>query len=262
MTTQFLTNDMIRKSAPAVFAENPHTNVSESYAMMKTIDVVEALRGEGWMPTQAVQSNGKSPLRNDTNRHYVRFRHVDSTPIMGDSHPEILIMNSHNRASCFQLSAGLYRLVCSNGMVVADSMFETRRYRHTPKAIDDIIEGTFEVINEVPAIEHNMRKFNGLLLDKPKRLEFGRRALEITKSTTDYNIEQLVRPTRPEDRRPSLWNVFNTTQEHLVNGGIEGKSTTGRTVHSRGIQNPRGNVSLNKDLWQLTNDFYDELKAA
>ena len=46
-------NHQLRVLAPSVFAGNAHAKVSDRYAFIPTIDVVNGLRGEGWAPVFA-----------------------------------------------------------------------------------------------------------------------------------------------------------------------------------------------------------------
>jgi len=40
--------------------------------------------------------------------------------------PEIVLTNSHDGYASFQLMAGVFKFVCSNGMIVADSLVENK----------------------------------------------------------------------------------------------------------------------------------------
>lgn len=43
---------------------------------------------------------------------------------------ELALLNAHDGGCAYQLDAGIYRRICSNGLVVADGPFETIRFRH------------------------------------------------------------------------------------------------------------------------------------
>lgn len=260
----FLNEDRIINTCPAVLGESKHKRLNDSYEIVPTINVIRALKDEGWMPTQAVQVNSALPERIGTNRHLVRFRHVESTPIVGDSHPEILIMNSHNGATSFYMNAGLYRMICSNGLVVDDATFETRKYRHSTGVTGEIIEGVYEVIDSIAGIEDKIKKYNGLMLNQAKRTELARRVMTVVRDknyAANVDLEQLVLPNRTEDSRPSLWQTYNTLQERVINGSQVQRLDTTRPGRFRGITAPRKNVEINKAIWSTMSEFYDELKA-
>ena len=265
MTTHFLTEDQIMSTCPAAFSKSKHSRLKDSYGFVRTIDVAREMQKEGWECTMATQVRSDNEERMATNRHLMRFRHINSKPIVGDSHPEILLMNSHSGATGFFMNVGLYRMVCSNGLVVADSTFETRRYRHHQNVSGEIIEGTCEVIDSIKEIENGIKKYNGLLIDQSKREEFARRVLEFSKrpdSKVDYKPNDLIKATRQADNRPSLWNTYNIVQEKIISGGAEGTTESGRKTRFRGITAPRKNVEINQKMWQAMDDFYQEIKAA
>lgn len=272
--TPFLSENMLRKAAPAVFGDTRAEKLTDRYALASTIDVVRALETVGWYPTKAVQARARrnsDPSRTDTNRHFVRFRNEALKPVLNETFVELVLLNSHDGTSAFALSCGLFRLVCLNGMVVADSQFATRRYRHSPTQVADIIEGTFEVVRETDGIADNVKRYNGLMLNHEKRIEFANRAVAALNqwpvrdpaSPIQIDVEALIQPQRKEDSRASLWNTFNIVQERVINGGMIGRNpATQRATRSRGISNPRANVFANQALWQVAADFYNEIKAA
>ncbi len=50
-----LLNEQILQNAPSVFADRPYHEVSSRYGFVPTIQMVDALRGEGWYPVDATQ---------------------------------------------------------------------------------------------------------------------------------------------------------------------------------------------------------------
>lgn len=265
MNTNFLNESVIEKICPAAFGLQKHDRLKNSYEIVPTIDVARALKSEGWEVTQAVQVRGKNDMRNLTNRHLLRFRHVDSKPILNGTHPEILIMNSNNGATSFFMNAGLYRMVCSNGMVVDEATFETRKYSHKQGSIGEIIEGTYEVLSSVEEIADQSKRYNGMLINQAKREEFALRCLSVVRPGDDLNevdINSFVKPRRSDDSRPSLWNTFNIIQENVIAGNAQLVRNNGKNTKFRGITAPRKNVSVNQGLWSEMKNFYDEIKAA
>src|SRR6266403_2854016 len=110
MTLQGLTNDQIMKAAPSVFALEPWERMSEKYKFIPTIQVVDAMRDNGFMPVRAGQSRSRIPGKAEFTKHLLRFRHVDymdtSGRVVGDEIPEIVLMNSHDGTSAYKLNAG------------------------------------------------------------------------------------------------------------------------------------------------------------
>lgn len=260
-----LSNDEIYNIAPAVFAESPHAKTSPKYGFVPTIGVIETLRDEGWHVTKVQQAAGRAAGRQESNRHLVRMRHVDAPTKMaiGDSVPELVLTNSHNRTSCLTMHAGIFRFVCSNGMILADAMFDARKFRHNQDIYNDVIEGTYEVIEEVPMITESITRFRELVLDENAQQEFGNRAIELlppAKSVIDPF--EIIRPRRNEDRDPNMWNILNATQENIIKGGYVAKNEEkNSTIKRRGVTCPYKSVQLNKAVWEIASDFALELAA-
>ena len=132
---QALTNDQLRQMAPAIFSTSAKLDVSDKYKFLPTIEVVDGLRAAGWQPVKATEQRVNTLERQGFQKHQLRFRRQDDLGLVtkvGDVFPEIVLVNSHDRSSAYQLHAGLFRLACSNGMVVSDSTFEKDlRFRYS-----------------------------------------------------------------------------------------------------------------------------------
>ncbi|MEA3405373.1 MAG: DUF932 domain-containing protein, partial [Pseudomonadota bacterium] len=151
MAMNILTPQQLYKTVPAVFAESPDKAVSDRYGFVPTIDVVSALQNEGWYPVRAQQTNVRDPSRKSLARHMIRFRQdPDRQMTVGDSIAELVLTNSHDRSSAYQLDLGLFRLVCSNGMVAPTAGLGSVRVKHGKQIVENIIEGSLNLLNEVP----------------------------------------------------------------------------------------------------------------
>jgi hypothetical protein len=248
-----LTDESISKIASAVFAQVPHARVSERYTFVPTSHVVDLLKDEGWEPVKAVQTRIRDVSRSGYQRHMLRFRHgTEKAARIGDSIPELVLVNAHDGTAAYQLHAGLYRLVCSNGLCVADSIFAKISVRHVGFKAEDIISASYRVLDEIPRITTAVEGMRSVTLTEDESLNFAEAALRLKyPEQAPIEARQLLIPRRFEDRAPTLWNVFNRTQEALLAGGIAGRSTTGRRMRTRGIQSIGENLRLNKSLWEL-----------
>lgn len=54
----------------------------------------------------------------------LRLRRHDQ--IMGSQVPEIILLNSHDGSSSYQMLLGLFRQVCANGLIYVDVLGEVR----------------------------------------------------------------------------------------------------------------------------------------
>jgi len=272
-------NDQIMINAPSVFATAPHAEVSDRYGFMSTIKVVDALRTEGWLPVDATQKNVRDRnvrdrSKRELTKHLVRFRRLDDEVNVGDSVVELVLTNSHDRSSAFVLHAGLFRMVCANGIVIADSTFNKLSVRHGKNVVGEIIEGSYDVIEDVPMLANEVETMQNIELSGEERAIFAKSAYnyafgEDDNMVTDDNriVNQMLRPVRTADTGHDLWTTFNVIQEHVLRGGIHTvkKSKTARRGYrqstSRAVKSIDKNIKLNKALWSLASEM-KSLKTA
>jgi hypothetical protein len=261
MSMNILTTDTLFKKAPAIFADSPDRAVSDRYGFVPTIDVVTSLQREGWYPVRAQQTNTRDPQRRSLARHMIRFRQdPDRQVTVGDSIAELVLTNSHDRSAAYQLDLGLFRLVCSNGMVTPTGDLGGIRVKHGKQIVENIIEGSLNLINEVPKISESVDHFRSTLVSSEEAQLFARAALSLRygedwQSESPIQPEDLLSFRRPEDQEPSLWKVFSRVQENFMKGGLIGRSASGRNSRTRAIQSVSKDVQLNRALWQLTQEF-------
>lgn len=259
---QPLTNDQLMQRAPSIFATEPWERMSSRYAFIPTIQIVDRLRSEGFMPFSVAQSQTRVPGKQAYTRHMLRFRDMrngnePATRRLGEIYPELVLTNSHDGASTYNLDAGLFRLVCLNGMTVADGEISQIKVRHSGNA-DQIIDATFEVVEQFPRVLESVERFSQLRLSPPQQEAYAVAALELKYDEGEAPItaQQLLRPRRPADADGNLWNTFNTVQENLIKGGLRGRNTeTARRVTTRSVKGITENNKLNKALWTLTEEM-------
>ena len=114
--TQSLSREALQRLAPSILATGAHPRVTSRYQFISTLDLIQGLEPEGWLPVQASESRARTEDRYGFVKHLLRFRRFDGRlPLVGDSWPEIVLVNSHDGSCTYQLHTGLFRLVCSNG---------------------------------------------------------------------------------------------------------------------------------------------------
>ena len=217
ITTLGLTNDQLYRQAPSIFATEASNDVSEKYQFIPTIQFVDKLREEGFVPVSARESGTRKESNKGFQKHIIRFRH-ESTGLkqldVGDEIIETVLINSHNRSSGFQLHNGVYRCVCSNQMVVSTNSIDRISVKHIGNHIDDVIEGSYEIIERAPSVMESIDNMKHIALNNDEQYALAESALEITESKV--SPAQLLTHRRYKDVDPNLWNVFNTIQENTI----------------------------------------------
>lgn len=240
--------------APSIFAATPYHKTSSKYMFIPTIDVVDALAKHGFTPTKVMENRTRIADKAGFARHLIRFRNSDVIPQKGDLIPEIVLTNSHDGSSAFQISAGLYRLICSNGLTIGDDQMMVRQ-RHSGR-IDDIIEGVFSVIDEMPVVLDTAKEWQGIQLTEAQRIAFARSAMPLRwdggeNENYPVNPSHLLAHRRPADSGTDLWTTFNVVQEKLIKGGVRAQGSDGRRRRSKAVSSVSEDLRLNKSLWTL-----------
>ena len=247
-----LSDDQIRAVAPSIFADTPHESRSERYSYIRTATVLTELRKEGFQPFMVCQTRVRHEDRRDYTKHMLRLRHASQ--INGDEANEIVLINSHDGTSSYQMLAGMFRFVCQNGLVCGDT-FADVRVHHKGNVIDQVIEGAYEVLHGFEQVQDSCDGMRAIALDDGEAEVFARSALVLKYDEPGKALpiteSQILRPRRFDDNRKDLWSTFNRVQENLIKGGLAGRSGNGRQQRTRPVQGIDQNVRLNRALWLL-----------
>ena len=247
----------LRQIAPAAFATEPEKGkVSERYEFLPTTTIIEMLQDEGWRWTSAQQVRSRTWSTNHA-KHIIRLRHEDLTQHtfdVGDSIPEMVIVNAHNGLGGYQLRAGVFRLVCSNGMIVSEQDFGQIRLRHIGFEREQVVEASRQVITNAAKMAEKVGSWQEISLSDRSRKDFFADAarLRFGDNTDDDLIHAVSQPRREADRGNDLWRTFNVAQENLIRGGFR-REKTNRMV--REVTNINANVNLNQNLWDLASTY-------
>ena len=256
-----LSNDQIAAHAPSVLATEAHESRGDRYAFIPTIQVIDGLRNEGFQPYEVRQTKVRDQSKREFTKHMVRLRHAD---VIGSESevPEIILLNSHDGTSSYQLLSGFFRFVCSNGLIAGDIQDDIR-VRHSGKVVDDVIEGSFRVLDDIKQIEGRLDAYKSTQLTFDEQNAFANAALQLRwdEGKAPVTAEDALRTRRFDDRKSDLWTTFNRVQENLLKGGLYGRGTTGRRLTTRPVGGVNENVKLNRALWTLA-DQMAQLKAA
>ncbi|MEZ2726810.1 DUF932 domain-containing protein [Pseudomonas putida] len=249
-----LSNDEIARVAPSIFAEEAHESRSDRYRYIPTVDVLEALRSEGFMPFMACQTRVRNSDKREHTKHMIRLRHANT--IVAKEANEIILLNSHDGTSSYQMMGGCFRFVCANGLVLGEAAMD-QKVRHSGRqdVIGDVIEGAYEVLNQFELIEDQRETMKGIQLGSDLQHAFAEAALAYRYDPADgpapVTASQLLAPRRREDATNDLWSTFNRVQENTIKGGLRGRNKQGRRTSTRAVSGIDQDVKLNRALWVL-----------
>ena len=250
----------MRRAAPSIFAQGKHASRSERYTYIPTIDVLRGLKREGFEPFMVAQSKSRIEGKTEFTKHLIRMRHVGQVTTRPEAN-EIILINSHDGASCYQLLAGAFRFICTNGLVVG-TVANDIRIPHRGNIQGEVIEGAFRVLEDFEAVDASIEGMKVLELkpDVQRAMATAALALRYGERTegqppAPITAEQLIEARRPEDQGLSLWTSMNRLQENMQRGGQPGRSVQGRRIQTRPIGSIDRSVSLNRALWILAEEM-------
>ncbi|NIH23998.1 DUF932 domain-containing protein [Providencia heimbachae] len=250
-----LTLEELFRTVPSVFSKEKHDSRSEKYTYIPTITLLDSLQKEGFYPFFACQTRVRDSSRRDHTKHMLRLRRHDQ--ITGSQVPEIILLNSHDGSSSYQMLPGFFRYVCQNGLVCGDTFGEVRM-PHKGNVVDKVIEGAYEVLGTFDAIAEKRELMQSRLLPPPAQQIFAQAALTYRYGEEHQPITeaQVLQPRRFEDKKDDLWTVYQRLQENLIKGGLSGRNTKGKRARTRSVNGIDGDIKLNKALWVLTEQMH------
>ena len=257
-SAKYLTKANIMSMAPSVFAESPSDEVSKHYTHIPTERVIDDMEVLGWKPIEAKQVAARTKHTKGFQKHLLVFRN-DDVVINGEDgdtvFPQIMLTNSHDGKNSFKFQAGLYRLICSNGLVIADEQFESVKMRHMGYSFEDLQNMIKEMVGKLPLTVESMNKMKAIEMGEEQILAFAKDALNarFTKKEMkriEVDLKELTTPTRKEDTGSDLWSVFNVVQEKLIEGDFQYRAG-GKVRQARVIKNFKQDMKINKELFEV-----------
>ena len=262
-----LTNEQLKAKAPSLFQDQPYHEVSSKYHFIPTIEIIEQLRAENWYPVTVNEAGVRDLSKNGFQQHYVRFQHFSDLINPNANVVELLLFNSHDRSMSFSISAGVYRYICSNGLIIADSVFEAYKIKHLGERENDVINAVANITAIKPKLLSKISKFESITLNQNEKESFLQSALPLRfeNHLELDNPNELLTPLRAEDKNDDLYTVLNILQENFLSSKVSGyNKETNRRFTSKQITSISKDVEINKGLWDIAeriasikNDSYE-----
>lgn len=260
--------DELRAQFPAVFADAPSPKMSDAYQFYPSYRLIEDMDR---FDMKLVQIGQQTSIKRDPSHqlHVLRFQPKGNSAMptqrVGDAQMELVILNSHNGRNRFQAHAGVFRLVCLNGMVVADRSLGSIDIKHVgaDKSYDTVKQLIDGMAQRVGTIGSKIDTWAGITLSWAQQMEIARAVMEVRRFPDWLDADQLLVARREQEDvdaegRRSLWTTFNVLQENVIKGGID-KTGAGRPSATRPITGAFNDVAVNKALWSVIEDYYERL---
>ena len=286
-SNKYLSKDELREIAPSIFSTKPSPEVSKKYSHIPTDKLIDDMELLGWFPIDAKEVKARTKDTIGYQKHLVVFRNPDivinqmpknivesSTSPTGfrktdgtfakknpidTVFPQILLTNSHDGKNAFTFTAGLFRMICENGLVISTNEFEKVAIRHMGYDFEELQKQINEMVERLPLTVESMNKMIDTQMNQKSILKFAKDMLavrfpedELRRITID--MDEFITPVRPEDKGEDLWSVFNVIQEKIIEGDFD--YTVG-TKHrkARQIKNFKQDMDLNSKMFDVALDY-------
>lgn len=262
----YLTKDQIKETAPLVFADAP-TNpaVSDKYLFADTETIIDDLEKLGWLPVQAAQrkSRGANTI---FSKHMVSFQNPDikiTSQDGDDAYPRIILTNSHDGRQAFQFNVGIFRLVCSNGLVVADEEFANFKIRHKGYTFGELRNVVKQAVEDLPNKVQVMNDMKNRILTQEEKDKLALDSMLVragiepgSDKAAKFNydaetIEDILEPKREADKGDDLWKIFNVIQEKITKGDFQAALQGAKVRKVRKITSFEKDLKVNQQLFNL-----------
>ena len=256
-TIESISKEQVKQVAPSVFTKTGSSNVSEKYSHIPTERVMDDMSALGWNVVDAKEI--KARKNQGFQKHMLIFGNPEIVINGKDGDtvfPRILLTNSHDGKTAFSFMAGLFRLVCENGLVISDEEFGSMKIRHMGYDFESLQTTINEIVEKLPLTVECMNKLKEKQLTQEQKEHFALAALGLRFDTNNktFNMEELLQPTRKEDEGNDLWSVYNVIQEKLVNGMVDYRNGN-KQRKARRIKNFQQDIKINSELYELALNY-------
>jgi hypothetical protein len=258
----FLTMSEVRQRAKSIFTKTAAPTVSDKFTHIPTNRVIEDMEQLGWGVVDAKEVKARKEGTKGFQKHLVVFRNPDVVINGADGDtvfPQILLTNSNDGKNAFTFTAGLFRMVCENGLVISTEQFNDVKMRHMGYTFEELQVQIREMVEQLPLTVESMNKMKEIKLSEEQAKELAKKALT-TRFTEDQveamniNLDELLAPTRKEDEGSDLWSVFNVIQEKILDGSFS-YMTGAKIRKARKVKNFKQDMEINQKLFAMAAEF-------
>lgn len=250
------------------FIHNHAPNRSARYMTVNSGDVMNTFTQAGLtLRTVVPQKLRKASVaqgRDGLQRHVFRFDTGITLP--DNSRLEVLLRNSYDGTTSFGLNLGVFRIVCSNGLI-AGSTFLRLAIPHAGTDVWARVQaGIAKILSEGPRMADTIERWRGVRLNDGAMSVFASRVATsmLPAGATVFNAPTLLSARRSDDALPDLWTTFNRLQENALSGGLHYRLPTdpeNKVRHTRRIRGSESLFKTNVALWDLANETEAEVTA-
>jgi hypothetical protein len=217
--------------------------IKQTSTYIPTSEVIQSFQNEGWILKGVAEQRGSN---RKISSNYVQLHHPDfelkNKQGKMEAISSLTISNSCSGKQPLTMNLGLYRQVCSNGLIAFDQHAETTKIKH----IDINYRNLQNFIASINSKTDKVLKQFGILQNKnltvEQAREFAYQAAKlkyVEEDIDDLTLNELLSVNRIEDKGNDVWTVFNRLQENLTHD----------------VSNLSQDIRLNQQLFSLADQY-------
>lgn len=263
----------------AIFSDHAAPNVSARYVHINSSEYIPLAKAAGWEVSNggAKKRNRRSLSRNPaaqaTASHFLEFQPsnewlqnrgllnnvvLNNGTSLSRIFPRLIMSNSHDKTDALKFRFGLMELVCLNGMVVCTDEWGHWSFRHTNIVPAKLLDFFNQVIEAAPYIFNLRNEMSKIDVSRDQAVELAENVIDLRWDGEKFAVDptEIIKPRYQEQEQLNAYNVMQTVQGYLVNGGNTANNrSTHKTRKQRKINNFAAQTSINEGLWKRTGEW-------
>ena len=242
---------MLLENGTIKVSEAAHPKMSPKYKTVQTNIIAKRFKDLGFVVDDVIQRKSRKGNR-EFAKHMVKLSHPT---LLSSKHNDLklqlIVTNSFDGSSTFKMQLGFFRFVCSNGMIVGETL-DSFSHKHTGNIIDEIDESIDRIVAEANRLSDMIERMKSTTLSTAQIVSFEQAAMKI-RSDKIQKVDYTVR--READYSTDLYTVYNRIQETLVRGGVETVNGNNRTRMLRQVNGIDKIKQINEQLFDLAMSY-------
>lgn len=239
----------------------PSPDVSDKYMFIDTKKVIADMADLGYQVADFSRPKARTKAGH-YGIHQVDFRKPENMARPNGEAPRVIFMNSYDGSKKAQIVSGVIRFICTNGLVAGD-IHQNEKFLHLGDYEEQLLAHIKSSTQTADRVFGRIETFQTVSIDPHLALEMADRAGRLRFPVGDdplpVKAKTLLQPRRREDMSDSLWMTWNRLQENLLKGGVPIMAEDGRVTLSRPLQQIQKAHDLNRDLWNLLEEYAEKV---
>lgn len=233
-----------------VFQTSKKPNLSDVYKFIDSGKLISNLEERG-LSLSNIAFNKKAK-----NQGFQRHKLIFNSPnlkINDENNFQLLVINSHDSSESLKISLGIFRLVCSNGLILGKSVFNYR-IKHVGDVQDKINQSVDDLWRRLPELKLLINEMSTIEA-KTEHKDFLINQVKTLRGLNETDvIPNFFQPKRFGDAKNDLYTVFNIAQENLIRG-FKYLDENNNNCYSRKITSVKTDYHFNSTLFENTLNY-------